>query len=166
MPINKVQGRKVKAMKGVVNAIYITHVAGDDPVSVKSIRAVPGKGLEGDRYYYKKGYWSHRGDLPRDVTLIDTAILSRIEEEYQIEINPGEHRRNIETSGIALLDLIDKEFRIGPVKLKGIRVCQPCQHLVDLTGKKPLLKGLVDSGLVAEILTEGFISAGDQIWQV
>lgn len=134
-------------------------------MSVEAVRAVPGKGLEGDRYYYKKGYWSNNGDLPRDVTLIDTAALKRVEKEYNIEIKPGEHRRNIETTGVSLLDLIDKQFRIGAVTLKGIRICQPCQHLVDLTGKKPLLKGLVDSGLVAEVLTEGTMKAGDSIEQ-
>ncbi|QQK74417.1 MOSC domain-containing protein [Salicibibacter cibarius] len=150
-------------MNGTIHSIFVTDTTGATPASVHSIRAVPGKGLEGDRYYHKAGHWSHNGNLPRDVTLVDIETLERVEKEYDIVIEPGEHRRNIETKGVDLSQLIGREFRIGYIALQGIRVCEPCAHLVDLTGKQPLLKGLVHSGLVAEILTDGVMNVGDQI---
>lgn len=150
-------------MDGKINAIFIVEVAGDSLQPVRSIRAVPSKGLEGDRYFHKMGHWSHNGNLPRDVTLVDVETLEQIEEEHNIVIEPGEHRRNIETKGIELTELVGKAFQIGNITLQGIRVCEPCAHLVELTGKKQLLRGLVHSGLVAEILTDGVINVGDQI---
>ncbi len=150
-------------MNGLINSIFVVDVAGSLPVSVQSVRAVPGKGLEGDRYYHKAGYWSHNGNLPRDVTLVDIETLERIEAEYNIAIEPGEHRRDIETKGIDLTALVGKKFQIGEITLQGIRVCEPCAHLVELTGKKQLLRGLVHSGLVAEILTDGVIHVGNQL---
>lgn len=152
-------------MQGIIHSIFVVGVAGDSPDSVGSIRAVPGKGLEGDRYFHKAGYWTYNGHLPRDVTLVDIETLERIEKEYHIVIEPGEHRRNIETKGIELTGLVGEVFQIGEIILRGIRNCQPCEHLVNLTGKRQLLRGLVHSGLVAEVLTEGDIQVGDQIKQ-
>lgn len=150
-------------MDGIINSIFVVGVAGGSPTPIRSIRAVPGKGLEGDRYFHKAGHWSHNDDLPRDVTLVDIETLERVEEEHNIVIEPGEHRRNIETKGIELTELVGKAFQIGNITLQGVRVCEPCAHLVELTGKKQLLRGLVHSGLVAEILTDGVMNVGDQI---
>ena len=55
------------------------------------------------------------------------------------------------------------EFYIGEVKVRGIRLCEPCAHLERLTSKK-VVKGLVHKGgLRAQILTEGIIHVGDRI---
>jgi MOSC domain-containing protein YiiM len=67
------------------------------------------------------------------------------------------------TQGIALNDLIGKEFYIGEVQVKGIRLCAPCQHMQKLTGK-PVLEGLENSGgLRVDILQGGVIKKGDRI---
>ena len=50
--------------------------------------------------------------------------------------------------------LVDHEFAIGPVGVRGIRLCEPCSYLAKTTF--PELKGLVHKGgLRAQILTEG-----------
>jgi MOSC domain-containing protein YiiM len=76
---------------------------------------------------------------------------------------PGESRRNITTRGIRLNDLVGKEFRIGDVRARGTKLCEPCTHLEALTGK-PLIKPLTHrAGLRADLLTSGRISVGDPI---
>ena len=83
--------------------------------------------------------------------------------DYGVELAAGDARRNIVTRGVALNHLVGKEFTVGNVRIRGIRLCEPCDHLERLTGK-PVLKGLLHrGGLRAQILTEGTIHAGDEV---
>jgi MOSC domain-containing protein YiiM len=78
-------------------------------------------------------------------------------------LDPVETRRNLLTSGVALNDLVGKEFQIGAVRLKGVRLAEPCNHLERLT-QPGVLKGLVHrAGLRADILDEGVLRVGDAI---
>jgi MOSC domain-containing protein YiiM len=54
-------------------------------------------------------------------------------------------------------------FRVGEVKLKGVRLCEPCRLLEQRTGKPVFdaLKG--QGGLRAEILEGGTIRVGDPV---
>lgn len=149
-------------MSGCVTALYIVEEAGQPMLAVNEVKTIAGVGLEGDRYAKQAGTWSQRSP-DRDLTLIDTAALELLETEYGIKLEPGEHRRNIETSGIDLQKLIGKTFTIGAVRLLAIRVCNPCAYLEELTGKKGLLKGMMNSGLFVRILSDGTIAVGDPI---
>src|SRR5207245_10995150 len=72
-------------------------------------------------------------------------------------------RRNIATSGVPLNHLVDREFWVGPVRMVGTRLCEPCKHLEDLT-QKGVMAGLIHrGGLRARILSEGVIRVGDLI---
>jgi MOSC domain-containing protein YiiM len=52
---------------------------------------------------------------------------------------------------------------IGGVKLRGLRLCEPCSHLEALTGL-PVIKSLRHrAGLRAQILTQGIIRVGDSV---
>ena len=83
-----------------------------------------------------------------------------------IELMAGESRRNITTRGVALNHLVGKEFRIGEIRARGLRLCEPCSHLEKLTGKR-LIKGLLHrGGLRAQILTAGDVRVGDEITAV
>jgi MOSC domain-containing protein YiiM len=76
-----------------------------------------------------------------------------------IVLDPADSRRNLLTRGVPLNDLVRTKFTIGAVRLRGIRLCQPCKRLVRLTGHgDDLIPALVDrGGLRAQILTEGVI---------
>lgn len=148
--------------QGRVEAIYTALEAGGPMIAHESIRAIPGQGLQGDRYTRSEGTWSQRSP-DRDLTLMDTLALQRLSNVYGIRLGPGEHRRNVETSGIDLGKLIGKYFTIGDVRLLGIRVCNPCAYLVELTGHQGLLKGMLNSGLFVRIVTEGTIEIGHPI---
>src|SRR5215471_10328818 len=122
-------------------AIQIAGAAGAAMSSVGEVRAVPGKGLEGDRYFSGVGTFS-APNPDREITLIAKESLEAFEREHKIELKPAETRRNLVTSGVALNDLVGEEFQVGAVTLKGLRLCEPCDYLQSLT-PKPVLQGLV-----------------------
>jgi MOSC domain-containing protein YiiM len=124
---------------------------------------VAGRGLEGDRYYSKLGTYSNQAGSGRDVTLIEVEAIEGLKRDYQIELDAGRVRRNIVTRGVALNHLVEQEFRVGDVVLRGTRLCEPCAHMEKLT-VKGAMRGLIHrGGLRAEIVKGGTIKIGDRI---
>lgn len=149
---------------GRVVSIHITEEATGPMKSVNAVRAVAGRGLEGDRYFLGKGTKSSKPGPDREVTLIEIESIEALERDYGVKLSPGDARRNIVTRGVALNHLVGKEFRVGEAVLRGIRLCEPCQHLVQLTGQEKVLPGLVHrGGLRAQIVQSGLIREGDHI---
>jgi MOSC domain-containing protein YiiM len=148
-------------MGGAVS-IHITNRAAGLMQSVSEVRAVAGQGLEGDRYFLKTGTYSPKHGAGREATLIEIEAIEALERDYGAKLSPGDARRNIVTRGVALNHLVGKEFRVGEAVLRGIRLCEPCQHLVRLTGQEKVLSGLVHrGGLRAQIVKDGIIRVGD-----
>jgi MOSC domain-containing protein YiiM len=148
-----------------VEAIHLAPDRGRPTRSVASVRAVPGVGLEGDRYARGRGTWGRRGARGpgRDLTLIEAEEVERLALDFGIELAPGESRRNVTTRGVRLNELIGRRFRIGEVLCEGVRLCEPCTYLEDVTGK-PLREPLLHrAGLRADIVTSGTIAVGDAI---
>ncbi len=131
--------------------------------SVASAQAVIGRGLEGDRYFNKLGTYSNEPGSGRDVTFIEIEAIEALKRDYQIEVEPNQTRRNIMTQGVALNHLVNREFKVGNVTLRGTRLCEPCAHLEKLTGKG-VMRGLIHrGGLRAEVISGGVIRAEDPI---
>ena len=131
--------------------------------SVANAQVVVGRGLEGDRYYSQLGTYSNQPGSGRDVTLIEIEAIEGLKRDYQIQLEPDQSRRNIVTRGIALNHLVEQEFRIGDVVLRGTRLCEPCAHMEKLR-VKGALRGLIHrGGLRAEIVKGGIVRVGDVI---
>ena len=144
-----------------VEHIHIADVQGGPVRALASVEAVAGVGLTGDRYARRAGFWAD-DNVSRDVTLIEAEAVEALQGSG-IDLAPGESRRNLTTRGIRLNDLVGREFWIGEVRARGTKLCEPCTHLVALTGK-PLLKPLAHrGGLRADLLTSGRIAVGDRI---
>jgi MOSC domain-containing protein YiiM len=153
----------VSAPAGVVVAIHLFPAKAQEGRSVAECRAVPGKGLEGDRYAERRGSFSDRGGPQREVTLIEEEAIEALARDYRVELAPGESRRNITTRGVALNHLVGREFRVGEVTLRGVKLCEPCSHLEKLT-KPGVLKGLIHrGGLNAQVVTGGVLRVGDPV---
>ena len=147
---------------GTVEFIYIAPTATAPTVAVTEVVAIPGVGLEGDRYGLGKGTFS-KPEPDFELTLIEAEAIEALKGDYNVELAPGEARRNLVTRGIALNHLVGRDFQIGEVKAHGIRLCEPCDHLQRLTGRH-LIKGLRHrGGLRAQILTQGSIRVGDSL---
>lgn len=144
------------------------HVAGEAAAPMETLaeaRAVPGRGLEGDRYFLGTGFYSNRpGVGGREITLIETETLEVLSKMLDLRLSAAESRRNIATAGAPLNHLVDREFWVGEVRLLGTRLCEPCMHLEQLTRLQGVMSGLVHrGGLRARILNEGVIRTGDAI---
>ena len=146
--------------EGTVVSINIAPEAEAPMQSVNEVRAVPGQGLEGDRYFAHKGTFS-KPQPDRELTLIEAEAIEALTSEFQVDFGLSASRRNIVTRGVPLNHLVEKEFWIGDVKARGLRLCEPCSHLQRLSHPK-VLPGLVHrGGLRAQILTEGMIRVGE-----
>jgi MOSC domain-containing protein YiiM len=149
--------------EGRLLAIYIHGRRCADLERVEEVEAVPGSGLLGDRYYLQQGTFSKPDSPDREITLIEMESIEALAQERQIALEPGQARRNLVTRGVPLNHLVDREFRVGDVILRGIRLCEPCDHLEKLT-----IKGIKDglchrAGLRAQILRGGMVRTGDSI---
>ena len=119
---------------GRLEFIYLASAAMVSTHPVTEARAIPGSGLEGDRYALGVGTFSK--PLPdRELTLIEAEAIEALKREYKVELAAGEARRNLVTRGVALNHLVGQDFQIGEVKIRGIRLCEPCEHLQGLTGR-------------------------------
>ena len=149
--------------QGTVVSINIAHAGGEPMESLGEARAVVGRGLEGDRYFEKQGSFSNNPGTGREVTLIESEAIDALERDYDVSLEYKDARRNIVTRGVALNHLVGKEFRVGDVAMRGVRLNEPCNHLASLTNEK-VKPGLVHrGGLRAEILNDGIIRVGDAV---
>jgi len=149
---------------GEVVGIYIAAAKGMTPAPVQSANAVAGKGLEGDRYFGAPRRSPSSGEEGgREVTLIEAEAFEHIKRENGIELQHCEGRRNIVTRGIALNDLVGREFTVGGAKLRAVRLCHPCGYLEKKT--KPGVKQALDmrGGLRCDVVEGGTIKAGDRV---
>ncbi len=147
---------------GTVDSIHIAPAAKAPTSAVVEAEAVPGAGLVGDRYFLKQGtFFKPEPDF--ELTLIEAEAIEAAAREDQVTLAVGEARRNVVTRDVPLNHLVGREFMIGDVKVRGIRLCEPCSHLQTLVGQ-PVIKALRHrGGLRAQILTGGVIRVGDVV---
>jgi len=70
-------------------------------------------------------------------------------ERFGIKVAAADTRRNIATSSVPLNHLVDREFWVGAVLMRGTRLCEPCKHLDDLT-LHGVMSGLIHRGGLRE----------------
>ena len=147
------------SFQGELAGIYTCAEKGATLHGVPSAEVVAGRGLVGDRYYCPDGI----ADPGKEMTLIESEALAALAAECEIHLEPSQSRRSLLTRGVPLNHLVDKEFQVGGVRLRGIRLCEPCTHLESLT-IEGVRKGLIHrGGLRAQIVAGGAIRVGDQI---
>ena len=149
-------------MEGIVEGIFVTGQGSAPMERVDEVTTVEGCGIEGDRYCEGTGFWTRYGDVCQ-VTLIEGEDLDFIENELGISVKDGQHRRNIITRGLRLLDPRRKRFRVGEVLLEFDRSRPPCKHVQDLSeaGMTRALKNR--GGICARVIEAGRIRVQDAI---
>ena len=156
--------RPATTWRGPVVSIHVAPGAGAPMEAVERALAVAGRGLEGDRYFHEHGFYSdHPGPL-REISLIEAETLEALARDHDLTLPPGITRRNVVTRGVPLNHLVGREFRVGGAVLRGVKLCEPCGHVAEVSGIKRLLPTLIHrGGLHAQILTDGEIATGDPI---
>ena len=149
--------------QGVLVAIYVAPAAAAPMEEVARASAIPGRGLEGDRYHAASGTFSKPREPDDQVTLVEVEAVEAVAAETKAPFTADQTRRNLVTRGTPLNHLVGREFTIGPVRLRGHGLCEPCGHLEDLT--RPGIKRdlLHRAGLRAEILAGGVLEPGQAI---
>ena len=126
------------------------------PLMVVASANVLAHGLEGDHYAGRSGY--------RSVTLIQKehidAVASLLHKE---KVDPAELRRNIVVSGINLLALKDREFKIGTAVLKMTGLCHPCSRMEENFGAGGYNAVRGHGGINACVISTGIINLQDKV---
>ncbi|MBD0330559.1 MAG: MOSC domain-containing protein [Thermoleophilia bacterium] len=143
-------------MSGRVEGIFIgprTPI----PRPVERVRAVAGRGLEGNRHFYDEA------PPGKALTLIAAEALEALADETGVEITGAESRRNVLTRGIDLNALVGVRFRVGAAECVGVALCEPCRTLESLTRPGVLRRLVHRGGLNADIVGDGEIAVGDPV---
>jgi MOSC domain-containing protein YiiM len=136
----------------------VAGAAGEPVQKLQAVRAIAGRGLEGDRHVTGTGTFPS-GPPGSALTLIAAEVC----ESFEPPLIPDEHRRNLVTRGIDLNGLVGRDFTIGRVMFRGMRLCEPCT-VVQRYAARPVLRELVHrGGIRADILRDGEIKVGDQV---
>jgi MOSC domain-containing protein YiiM len=144
----------------VVEEIYIVSRGGQPMQKVSQVEAVEDRGLAGDRYAERSGYWTDDDEC--QVTLIEAEGLDEI--RGMVQVSEGQHRRNIVTRGIRLHELVGKTFGVGEAVLEYDRPRPPCRYIqsVSEAGMTKAL-GRDRGGICARVVTSGRIQVNDRI---
>jgi MOSC domain-containing protein YiiM len=137
--------------------IFVARARGAAMERVDHADVRQGQGIVGDRHF------ADDPSQDRVVTLIETEALAAVEREVQVGFAAEHCRRNLITSGVPLNHLVGVHFTIGSVLLLGKKLCEPCEHLAELTSAV-FSKALVHrGGLRARVLSSGLLRCGDAL---
>lgn len=143
---------------GRVTWIGIRPARGEPMVELDEVQISLDKGLEGDRF-------SGRAGSPRQVTLIQWEHLAVIAAcLHRDSIAPSLLRRNIAVSGINLLALKDKSFRIGDAILEFTGLCHPCSKMEHQLGAGGYNAIRGHGGITARVLEAGAVRLNDPVF--
>ena len=125
---------------------------------VGSAEAIAGKGLRDDRYA------GGAGGGKRGITLIQAEHLPVIAALAGLDaIDAATLRRNLVVSGLPLVALKGRRFRIGDVLLEGTQPCDPCSRMEAALGPGGYNAMRGHGGLCARILEGGTVRIGDAV---
>jgi MOSC domain-containing protein YiiM len=156
--------QRATALSGTVESIAIATDAEAPMQIVASARALAGHGLEGDRYARGAGtFSSHAGRRPGfDLTLIAGEVVDELTAR-DARLDFASTRRNILTRGIDVNALVGRDFTIGDVRCRGLRLAEPCAHLERLAGPGLLRPLIHRGGLRVDVFSSGAIETGSPI---
>jgi MOSC domain-containing protein YiiM len=127
---------------------------------VESAEVCAGTGIEGEHH-------AKSGRSKRQVTLIQAEHLPVIASIMKRDaIDPGLLRRNLVVSGVNLIALKERKFKVGEVLLEGTGPCDPCSRMEENLGPGGYNAMRGHGGITAIVLEGGTIKIGDQIRSV
>jgi len=125
---------------------------------------VAGRGLEGDRYFWGIGTFSPHPQKPAyELTLIEKEKIDEFRLKSGLPFSSRHARRNVVTEGVDLNSLVGEEFTIGEVVMRGLQLCEPCEHLAEASFPEVVPELVHKGGLRAQIMSGGTIHVDDPI---
>ncbi len=143
---------------GHVEWIGVRPSRGEPMIVLKEVRLSVENGVEGDRF-------NGRSSSTRQVTLIQQEHLVVIAACLHREaVEPALLRRNIVVSGINLLALKDKTFRIGDAVLEFTGLCHPCSKMERQLGAGGYNAMRGHGGITARVLISALVRLNDPVF--
>ncbi|MEZ5944481.1 MAG: MOSC domain-containing protein [Planctomycetaceae bacterium] len=126
--------------------------------SLSEVMIRVGTGLDGDHHSTLKPGGK------RQVTLIQWEHLPVVASVLgRTEVAPDELRRNIVVSGINLLALKQKQFKVGECVLEYTGPCVPCSLMEENLGPGGFNAMRGHGGITAQVVREGLVRIGDSV---
>lgn len=157
-------------MAARVEALFVA-VRGSEPMlRVDRVTALAGRGLDGDRYCERSGYWTSVDEC--QVTLISAEDLDAITSDTGVAVGEGQHRRNIVVRGTigggavgraGLQALAGQRFRLGSALFEYDRPRPPCAYIEALTEPGMTRSLLGRGGICVRVIEDGSVGEGDEI---
>ena len=123
------------------------------PEALGEVLATDG-GLLGDHY----------GGGKREVTLIQAEHLATVASLMGApRVEPSLLRRNLVVSGLNLLALKDRRFRVGEAVLEYTGLCHPCSRMEEALGAGGYNAMRGHGGITARVLERGAVRRGDSV---
>jgi len=145
---------------GIVRWIGLRPARRQALIAVTNADLDPTLGLAGDHYRSSV-------NQARQVTLVQSEHIALIARYLGLDaIDPERLRRNIVVSGINLLALKGRRFRLGSALLLATGECHPCSRMEEVlgTGGYNAVRG--HGGMTAQILGAGQVRVGDAVSRV
>lgn len=149
-----------------VEALLVATQRHGDLLELPAVQVKAGRGIVGDRFFSRSTQHPER-----NITLIEAEAIAAVAAELDLPVPAPAPRRNIVTRGIRLNALVGQTFRVGPVLLRGLELCEPCvvlgRHLqTDRCPPESIIRAFLRrGGLRATLLSDGVIRQGDAIYR-
>ena len=138
----------------VIKAVCISEKKGQQKHPVDQIRLVPHVGIPGD---------AHAGDWHRQVSLLGTESVARLQEKIRIPLLPGAFAENILCEGISLYQLpVGTKLRVGSALCQVTQIGKQC-HADCAIRQQAGDCVMPREGIFAVVLEEGVAKAGDPV---
>lgn len=149
---------------GVVEALWVATERHGELLALPAVQLKAGAGIVGDRFFGRR-----RTQPGLNLTLVEAEALAAVAAELGLVLPPGASRRNVVTRGLRLNGLVGREFRLGPVRLRGVELCEPCivlgrQLETPVHPRDRIIRAFLGrGGLRAQVLDDGVVRIGDAI---
>ena len=147
----------------VVERIYISPTQTAPQMACERITLEAGKGVRGDRNFGQNAWPG------QNLTLVEAEEIERFCLENGRPLDLSLTRRNLVTRGLRLNELVNREFSIGGVRLRGVELCEPCAKLGQALSDPSLTVAAVvrqwtgHGGLRVDVLSDGEICRGSRL---
>ncbi len=149
----------------ILHAIIIGQKAKEPLHYVEQVNAIEGKGLEGDRYFYKQGTFNkpQLSQDVREISILPYEALEACNARLNTSLDFLDLRRNLIIKNFDASLLKDKIFTIGTAQFRIVRTCPPCRYLSRLL-EEDMMTGLkYIGGHRAVIIQSGLLHVGDTL---
>jgi len=153
------------ALPGRIASLHLHPAQPGGPLQpVEAIELVAGRGIRDDTRYFGRLSRDTNEPSRRQVTLIEREQISEHAAALGLSsIAPGAVRSNIETTGINLISLLNREVEIGSALLRFYAPRDPCAKMDAICQGLRTLMLNSRQGVLAEVLRAGTIRVGDWI---